>query len=84
MPENRENPTTTDLELARHAYRARHRAADAQWLADDLYRRAERGDRRARRLLAWLARRFAEAGANVPEPSWPDIASPERRAELAS
>jgi hypothetical protein len=66
------------------AHAGKHLADDATWLIDLLHKRAERGDRRARRLYVKLALPLAEFGARVQPPSWPPIMSPERRAEFAA
>ncbi len=69
---------------ALNGYLVRHLPGDAQWLMDLLFRKAARGDRRARRLLAHLRLTLAGWGAKVPRPTWRDVLSAERRKELAS
>ncbi|MCC7139024.1 MAG: hypothetical protein IT460_11435 [Planctomycetes bacterium] len=56
--------------------------ADMQWLADELFRHASGGSRRARRLLVGLHPVFRRVGVTLPEPTWPRAWSPSRRHEL--
>ncbi len=75
-------PSPDEMRWKRIAYDARHAAGDAQWLADLLFRKAGRGDRRSRRLLCRLFRLLQSQGAAVPQPTWPKIESAHRLHEL--
>lgn len=82
MRKPKPRPTLAEIDAARLADRERHAVTDAQFLFDLLFARAEKGDRRARRLLVRLGFRLARWGAVLRAPTWEPYYAPSRLHEI--
>ena len=79
---HKHSPSMEEVRAAQIARWERHSADDAQWLFDHLFSQAERGNRRARRLLAPLGCKLQRLGAVLRQPTWVPIWHPDRLREL--